>query len=246
MPLTRSSPLVSLSLSPHVRARECEGQVILLDLRQGRYVGVGHSASAVLTSQVRGWPASGVSIESSRSPAESSAANALMKRLIAQDLLTSRIVDRPFEIAIPEADASLEVEDLADDIELGMRRVARFLGGAARAACRLRMRSLEAIGQAVTDRRSRAPQPNAATLARVQAAAIAYERLRPFVFSARQKCLFDSLALINFLAGERLFPHWVIGVKTQPFGAHSWVQHGSMVLNDQAEHVRRYRPIFVA
>jgi hypothetical protein len=34
-------------------------------------------------------------------------------------------------------------------------------------------------------------------------------------------------------------------VTTRPFGAHSWVQDGTMVLNDQHEHVRGFRPILV-
>ena len=73
----------------------------------------------------------------------------------------------------------------------------------------------------------------------------AYETLRPFVFTARDKCLQDSLALIGFLASEGLFPHWVIGVKTRPFGAHSWVQLGPTVLNDHHDHVRQFVPILV-
>jgi len=73
----------------------------------------------------------------------------------------------------------------------------------------------------------------------------AYERLRPFVFTARDRCLYDSLALLGFLAKERHFPRWVVGVKTSPFGAHSWLQSGGTVVNDHHEYVRRFRPILV-
>jgi len=262
MHLATRPPHVSLSL--HVRACECQGQVILLDLRRGRYVGVGRSASAALSRRVRGWPATAEFIGPSPATPAAGAVDSLVQRLIAQGLLTRKLTARAADIAIPPADASPEVPELwglAEDVELGVRRITRFLGSAARAAWWLRFRSLEAIGQALTARRNRHLHPHAAmpappaaptaataptSLAAMQAAALAYERLRPFVFTSHQKCLYDSLALIDFLAGEKLFPHWVIGVKTAPFGAHAWVQCGSTVLNDHIEHVRRYRRILVA
>ena len=72
-----------------------------------------------------------------------------------------------------------------------------------------------------------------------------YMRLRPFFFTAHDKCLHDSLTLIRFLARRGMFPAWVIGVRTRPFAAHSWVQSASLVLNDVHEHVRTYTPILV-
>ncbi|WP_431261872.1 lasso peptide biosynthesis B2 protein [Roseateles chitinivorans] len=79
----------------------------------------------------------------------------------------------------------------------------------------------------------------------VRLAALAFERLRPLAFSARDRCLHDSLSLVFFLFAEGLSARWVIGVKTNPFGAHSWVQSGRTVLNDQHEFVRAFRPILV-
>jgi hypothetical protein len=65
------------------------------------------------------------------------------------------------------------------------------------------------------------------------------------LFTAHDRCLHDSLTLVRFLATKRLFPRWVIGVRTRPFAAHSWVQSGPTVLNDVHEHARDYRPILV-
>jgi hypothetical protein len=79
----------------------------------------------------------------------------------------------------------------------------------------------------------------------IRLAALTFERLRPLAFSARDRCLHDSLALVLFLFAEGLSARWVIGVKTNPFGAHSWVQSGRTVLNDQHEYVRAFRPILV-
>lgn len=71
-----------------------------------------------------------------------------------------------------------------------------------------------------------------------------FHYLRPF-YTRKYLCLFDSLALIEFLAYYRLYPQWVFGVVVEPFGAHCWVQHDQYVLNDRPEYVRGYTPIMV-
>jgi hypothetical protein len=73
----------------------------------------------------------------------------------------------------------------------------------------------------------------------------AFTTLRPFFYSAKNRCLLDSLVLIEFLALHDVFPAWVIGVKTFPFAAHSWVQTGPFVLNGNPGYVRGYVPILV-
>ena len=70
--------------------------------------------------------------------------------------------------------------------------------------------------------------------------------LRPIFYTAKDKCFFDSLVLLEFCSRYRLFPSWVIGVTTQPFQAHSWVQEGTIVVNDTAERARVFTPIVVA
>ena len=73
----------------------------------------------------------------------------------------------------------------------------------------------------------------------------AFARYRVFLFSSRNECLFDSLALIEFLARYDIYPDWVFGVQTRPFAAHCWVQHGDIVFNDTVEYVGGFTPIMV-
>ena len=73
----------------------------------------------------------------------------------------------------------------------------------------------------------------------------AFARYRVFLFSSKDECLYDSLALLEFLAHYGIYPDWVFGVQTRPFAAHCWVQHGDIVFNDTVEHVRGYTPIMV-
>jgi len=232
-----------LSLTSHVRACECDGQVILLDLRRGRYLGIGGPTSAALSQFVQGWPIIAAHKDSTATPA---GIRDVTQRFVSQGLMTGNAVRRPLDATIAIASTSLDFEDLSADVDIGARRIAHFLKSAALTAWRLRFCSLHAIALAVAARRERNDRALSGSLAAMENVSIAYERLRPFVFTSRQKCLYDSLTLIEFLAAEQLFPHWVVGVKTGPFGAHSWVQCGTTVLNDQHEYVRRFRPILVA
>jgi hypothetical protein len=72
-----------------------------------------------------------------------------------------------------------------------------------------------------------------------------FGRLRVFLFSHREECLHDSLALLEFLARYGIFPDWVFAVRARPFVAHCWVQYQDVVFNDTAEHVGGYTPIMV-
>lgn len=244
-----AKPTPPLHLASHVRARECGGQVVLLDLRSNRYVGIGRTASVALSHCVGGWPSVAEGTIAETVPSGSIEIRTMAQRFLSQGLLSCTAPTRPLDIPLAIADASLDFEDLSTPIEFGAQRVARFLRGAAFASCRLRFQSLDTIARAVSERRLRQHGAHGNSLAipaSMRVSAIAYERLRPFLFTARKKCLFDSLSVLEFLASENLFPHWVIGVKTAPFGAHAWVQYGSLVLNDQHARVRQFRPILVA
>ncbi len=72
-----------------------------------------------------------------------------------------------------------------------------------------------------------------------------FKSLRP-LYPRAYLCLFDSLALLEFLAGYHLCPNIVFGVVADPFQAHCWLQEGITVLNDDVERVRRYKPILSA
>lgn len=240
-----STPSQRLRLAPHVRACHCDDQVILLDLRRNLYLGVGGRHLAAPAMVIDGWPSSCQPGE--HLPFAAAQIAALARPLISQGLLTDQPVDHPPDQVIDEATASLNAQDAVRHPTLGTRRFLRVLRSAATAALWLRCRSLLATTQAVAARRSRLGEDvsRPASLATVSSAVAAYERLRPLVYTAQGRCLHDSLALVSFLAKEGIFARWVIGVQTRPFAAHSWVQSGGLVLNDQHEHVRRFRPIVV-
>jgi hypothetical protein len=243
-----------MRLASHVCACEIDNQIVLLDLRRNRYLSIGAEGASTLVHHVEGWPVGGQCTDAKATAftEPACASSALIERLAQQGLLTheppiSRDAARVELLGLDQATASIDHERGDTRPTTSLCHVARFLRSAAVAALWLRCRSLESIAATVASRSAYIERhtPNARVPEAVWHAASAYERLRPFGFTAEDKCLQDSLALTNYLASENVLGRWVIGVKIRPFGAHSWVQSGPTVLNDQPDHVRRYTPILV-
>ena len=234
-----------LCLAAHVRACAHGGQVILLDLRRERYVGVAGARFAALASAVSGWPEpDGMSHAESLPQAD---IEALAAPLLRQGLLTRSSPAQNATPVLPEATRSLNAEEVIYSAPVDAVRVLRFVRSSTSATLCLRLRSLQAIANRVAARRRRAPaMANRPAIHPLRTAVAAYLRLRPLMLTAQDRCLHDSLSLLGFLAAEGWFPNWVIGVTTQPFRAHAWVQAGDLVLSDLHENVRRYTPILVA
>ena len=60
------------------------------------------------------------------------------------------------------------------------------------------------------------------------------------------KCLARSFLLRRFLRRAGCDAQWVFGVRTWPFGAHCWLQHGDVVLDDAPERLAQFEPILAA
>ena len=118
-----------------------------------------------------------------------------------------------------------------------------FFLSSARANRELRRQHFQRIVEAVRARKSRnASRAGGADLERTRSLASVFERLRLF-YPRSYLCLFDSLALIHFLARFDVYPDWVFGVNADPFEAHCWVQSGNVVLNDTVARVSGFTPI---
>ncbi|CAN5503724.1 hypothetical protein BH10PSE12_BH10PSE12_08550 [soil metagenome] len=59
----------------------------------------------------------------------------------------------------------------------------------------------------------------------------------------RRACLSRSLALIHASAQQGYGCEFIIGVAVNPFRAHSWVQRGTLLLNDRPDRVAQFAPI---
>jgi len=118
----------------------------------------------------------------------------------------------------------------------------RFIAACTTAVVRLRWNRLEDTVQSVQLRKSccfpKAPLP----FAKARELTAIFNRLRSF-FPRNYLCLYDSLALIEFLARFQLFPTWVFGVKLEPWAAHCWVQEAPFTFNEGAEEAAGYTAV---
>jgi hypothetical protein len=150
-------------------------------------------------------------------------------------------------VVTPRAARGLVEFDLDSRSRTGAALLGRFGRSYLRAQLALKLRPIQSIVEAARDRKARRtkrglgePDP-----VRLQALVNAFTRMRPLFYTRRSACLLDSLTLMHFLGAEGIHPQWVFGVKTEPFDAHCWVQHGELVLNDVPDRVRQYSPILV-
>jgi Transglutaminase-like superfamily len=227
----------------HVHLCVTGNHVVFLDLRRDRYHALGSDGRRVLAAHVVGWP-NDETCASSESDATHDLLNALVDRTL---LTTNPALGAAFSVPV----AAPPTQVLIDDGFARQRRTApgdasRFAIACARAAASLRLCSLERTVHSIQVRKSRAlARVEASTLERDRGMVSTFNRLRPFAFSADTHCLYDSLALLEFLASYGSYPCWVIGVCTNPFAAHSWLQQHERLFNGPIDHVARYTPILV-
>lgn len=227
----------------HVHYCEAGRQVIFLDLRRDKYLAIGSAQRCALSGQVEGWPAG--SDDATTDPPQRSS-EPVIRSLLELGVLTAdaSLGKQAAHPLIESVNEPLVDDDFEPRICIRGAYLCSFVLACARAKFALRLRSLEHVVAAVRRRKERALQGGGAfDLSKSRELVAIFNRLRPFIFTARNACLFDSLALIEFLAMHDSYPMWVIGVHTQPFTAHSWVQHNELSFNGPVEFLRRFTPI---
>jgi hypothetical protein len=228
-------------LARHVFLCVVNEQAILLDLRHDRYLALDKESSRHLIQVVSGWPAVPEEQRDGQQAIDATVAELLGRGLITPDPLRGKLAGAvvtplPTQTLLP---AEIFLVSRSGWRHMRVSRVVAVLVAAIKARLWLRLGAIEWIVKAL----SRTPgQPAAAEGVTKQLVVLFYE-LRPFLFSARNACLFDSLALLLLLRRFGVFPQWIFGVRTGPFAAHCWLQSGHVVLNDTVEHVRSYTPI---
>jgi len=243
MPVSQSYP--QARLAEHVRACRIGDQIIFLDLREGRYLGVGGAQAPALCAAIFGpWATD----DRQDAPANADLPAEWLRRLRRRRLLSDAPAAETAQALpeLPEPTAGLTLDEGAGDVDFEWRHLVRLWQATFVTAAWLRRYSLADIATRVAALRARhCGTGDRLAVDATHVAVEVYARLRPFALTAHDRCLNDSLALIHFLATQGLFARWVIGVRVHPFGAHSWVQRGGVVLNDLPERVRHYQPILV-
>lgn len=168
-------------------------------------------------------------------------------KLVERGLLTTDSASgKPVEPTIFDPPSRLLIgpdEDYSPPAEF--RYLPAFLAANTAAVARLKWWRIQKTVSAVEKRKAkgleRNPEFNIDAAKKLTAV---FKKLR-LLFPRNYLCLFDSLALLEFLARYRVFPSWVFGVQLERWGAHCWVQEGPILFNDDLERVSGYKPIMV-
>jgi Transglutaminase-like superfamily len=233
-------------LARHVFVCRNEEYIVVLDVRRDRYFALEAARTAALIPLLPGWPALRAANDAGVG-AEIDATEAAAP-LIRQGWLLESSSDAkeatPTSVRPSESELLTELD--IEDARIGVRAVIGFVWASITARFALRFWRLERVILRVRSRKvARSSTAPPLDVARARLLVDTFARLRVFLFSHRNKCLQDSLALLEFLAHYDIFPDWVFAVRARPFVAHCWVQHQDLVFNDTAEHVGAYTPIMV-
>ena len=234
--------------------------VVFLDVRKDRYFALEAARTAGLGEIVAGWPVPSPDVAvyvrhtadddatQVSSVVDRGALSAVVALLLDKEILTPAAAGgkSAAPVATDPILGDLEAEAPDDRPKMGFLMPLRFASAAIRAALILKYRSFDSAVARVRARIDARPSSSGAVDAEgLHRLVGVFSILRPFFFTSKDACLFDALALSEFLAGYGIHPHWVFGVQARPFAAHCWLQLGGTVLNDTVDHVKRYTPIMV-
>lgn len=231
-------------LQSHVFLCRGKRHWVILDVQRDKYLCVDRRQFEELGPSLQGWQ-DGPGSNGHGTAAVSDDAEALARQLLSLGILSEVTVNakdaRPTPYPLP-------TQAIDPDLPPGSRRpscthAAPFFAASMRASRELRRQSFQLTVESVRKAKSRhnsgAGQPD---MERTLSLVSVFDRLRLY-YPRSYLCLFDSLALIHFLARFGVFPDWVFGVTADPFEAHCWVQSGPLVLNDTVERVSAFTPI---
>ncbi|MBS0422004.1 MAG: lasso peptide biosynthesis B2 protein [Proteobacteria bacterium] len=245
--LAKSRPLPPLGvffLQSHIYLCRAQRHWVILDVNRDKYLCVDRTQFESLGPWIDGWegtPARRPAPTTSPSPA----AVLLAKSLVNLKMLSEQPQGAKEARATTYAHPTRSV-DLDESVSTARSRCiygTSFFLGCMIASRQLREQRFESIVASVQARKRAARDSDRPfDLERAQILLAVFSSLRLF-YPRPYLCLFDSLALVHFLARFDLYPDWVFGVRADPFEAHCWVQAGGVALNETVERVSALTPI---
>jgi Transglutaminase-like superfamily len=224
----------------------CTGEFcVFLDLKRDQYISVNTGSLCEVARFIDGLNISG---RSSASASERFAPQSagLLDALCSAQLITGTHSHKPSRTAsIPHPGADLTSVGAPDASPNGAAHLLHLAKAFCGAHLELSRRPLARVIAKVEHRKlQRHVGYNENDLRRTLVLAHHFSKFR-FLYPKNYLCLFDSLALLFYLARYNLYPMWVFGVREAPFFAHCWVQAGPIVLSDYRDKVIPYTPIMV-
>ena len=221
------------SLPSHVHFCVTEGGAVFLDLRRDSYIGIGTAQIPAIRTLMNG---------SSEQPEHVELVRSLLERgLITDRCEGSRPLAPPSLVPATAVLANVYEER---KVHIKYHHVIAFISAYLKTSITLRCISLERVVARVRNRKSRYAR-NCSSFDYDHARELIdiFRVVRPWVYVPEGKCLFNSLVLAEFLSHYEIYPTWVIAVRTKPFRAHSWLQSGEFLFNDEPGFSGAYTPI---
>ena len=230
---------------------------VVLDLNRDRYLGMSREQTERLAMAVPGWPRpiwERLPESSRRTSKLDPDADEECRGLVNEGLLIQSVVDDGPVAARDRVGDGRTRRDMlgewisvGDEMEVGsavgFRDVVNFAAAFVWARCSLAWRPIITTVRAVKIRKAAANLDLEWNPQRIAGFIDVFRTLRPYVFAPEGRCLLHALALVRFLSYYGFYPEWVIGVSTQPWGAHSWVQWDRFLLDTNPEKVCGFTPI---
>lgn len=229
-------------LSEHVRVCATPEATVLLDLRGDRYYGLDRHQTRVLASVVAGWPqnvSSEVALDTNDPAVRKVIFDLVERRFLTDDPAHGRAASPP---ELPLAEWPLHEWDGAALPTISIESLVKFIVAYMRTVFTFRCYRFESNVRRLERRKARRSRSRI-DLSRARELNAIFRAIRPFFYTSFDRCLFDSLMMVEFFAMYGVHPTWIIGVQPTPFGAHSWVQIDGFTLNGQPEYVRSFTPI---
>jgi Transglutaminase-like superfamily len=174
------------------------------------------------------------------------AEDSTVAELIANGLLTSDArKGKPIQATrAPRPDRHLLECGSPSARSVGAGHLWHFILSCAVAAYRLRFHHIQRTVAGVSHRRASAHLGQTVDSDKGRELVKIFNALRA-LFPRGYLCLFDSLALLEFLARYHIYPSWIFAVRQELWGAHCWVQEGTTVFNEEIEETDEYIPIMM-
>lgn len=212
---------------PHTSACIAADRIILLDVRQDRYLLVPPS----ITRPVAAW-------------LSSSAACPAPPDLVA--MLERSAIWKPGDPAPAQQRCDLAIPMTLETPErrrpIGLVQHARIDGIIAATWLGLRTTPLRVQLDRHMARNANSSIPDSDQLSERLSSFQQARRLNPI----SRNCLLDSLALARWLSAGRHACRIVFGVAATPFAAHCWLQDDRAILNDHYDRVSKFTPIYAS
>lgn len=232
-------------LAAHLYVAEVDGGAVLLDLRALRYYAIDATSLAGLRTHILDWPhRAGTHSASESTEAPESSVNSFASRGF---LSSTPQTDRFSSVSISPQFACHPVWSKRASLSETLLMLYRLVPAYLRALAYLRAKRLNALlirlGAYAHTTNTSSPVPSQE---RLLSLVTTYAKLRVWLYTAKDRCLLDSLVLLAVLRKYNVPASLTVGVAPKPFSAHAWVQVQDCVLDDSVEHVREFTPILVA